>query len=86
MASSRSFLAGTTLLTNPHRSASSASINRPVRFISIALDLPTKRVNLCVPPNPAEIPRLISGWPNLAVSEQIMKSHIIASSHPPPNA
>ena len=32
------------------------------------------------------IPSLISGWPNLAVSAARMKSHIIASSQPPPSA
>ena len=31
-------------------------------------------------------PSLISGWPNLAVSAAMMKSHIIASSQPPPSA
>jgi hypothetical protein len=32
------------------------------------------------------IPILISGWPNLAVSDAMMKSHIMASSQPPPRA
>ncbi len=48
--------------------------------------LPMKRVSRWVPPRPAMTPRLISGWPNLAVSAAMMKSHIIASSHPPPSA
>jgi len=30
--------------------------------------------------------RLISGCPNLALSAAMMKSHIIASSQPPPSA
>ena len=29
-------------------------------------------------------PRLISGWPNCAVSEATIRSHTIASSQPPP--
>ena len=40
----------------------------------------------CVPPAPGMIPNLISGWPNLAFSAAMMKSHIIANSQPPPNA
>ena len=32
------------------------------------------------------MPRLISGWPNFALSAARMKSHIIASSQPPPSA
>ena len=40
----------------------------------------------CDPPAPGITPRLISGWPNRAVSAARMKSHIIASSHPPPSA
>jgi len=32
------------------------------------------------------IPRLISGWPKVADSAAIRKSHDIASSQPPPNA
>ncbi len=29
---------------------------------------------------------VISGWPNFAVSAAMMKSHIIATSQPPPSA
>ena len=72
--------------TRPERSASAASIIRPVRIISIAFDLPTARVRRCVPPAPGMTPSLISGWPNFAVSAARMKSHIIAISHPPPSA
>ena len=54
--------------------------------MSIAFDLPTARVSRCVPPAPGITPRLISGWPNFAVSAARMKSHIIASSQPPPSA
>ena len=85
-ASSISFLAGTTRLTRPARSASSASMKRPVRFMSIDLALPTARVRRWVPPRPAMTPRFTSGWPNLAVSLAMMKSHCIASSQPPPSA
>ena len=54
--------------------------------MSIALALPTARVSRCEPPMPGRTPRLISGWPNLALSPAMMKSHIIASSQPPPRA
>src|SRR4026208_809880 len=59
---------------------------RPVRHISMALDLPTKRVRRWLPPMPGITPSLISGWPNFAVSAARIKSHIMASSQPPPNA
>jgi hypothetical protein len=59
---------------------------RPVRQSSIAFDLPTKRVSRWVPPAPGMVPRLISGWPNFAVSAARMKSHIMAISQPPPKA
>ena len=52
----------------------------------MALDLPTKRVSRWVPPMPGMTPRLISGWPNFAVSAAMMKSHSMASSQPPPRA
>src|SRR3990167_2786724 len=77
---------GTTRVTRPERSASAASIMRPVRHMSIALALPTARVRRCDPPMPGATPSLISGWPNLALSEAMMKSAIIASSQPPPSA
>ena len=85
-ASSINLSTGTTRLTRPERSASAASIIRPVRQRSIALDLPIARVSRWVPPMPGMVPSVISGWPNLAVSEAMMMSHIIASSQPPPSA
>ena len=54
-ASSNSLSLGTTRLTRPLRSASAASIMRPVNTISIALALPTARVSRCVPPEPGMI-------------------------------
>ena len=62
----------------------SAPSMRPLRIMSIATALPTARVRRCVPPAPGMTPRLISGWPNLADSEATIRSHAIASSHPPP--
>ncbi|MOA29600.1 hypothetical protein D3C78_1506250 [compost metagenome] len=85
-ASSIRFAAGTTRDTRPARSASAASIMRPVRTRSMAFALPTARVSRCEPPMPGMTPRVISGWPNFAVSEAMIKSHIIASSQPPPSA
>ena len=35
---------------------------------------------------PGATPRLISGWPNFALSLATMKSHSMASSQPPPKA
>ena len=52
--------------------------------LTIDFDFPTARVSRCVPPIPATMPRLISGWPNFAVSAAMMKSQSIASSQPPP--
>ena len=59
---------------------------RPVSAMSMALVLPTARGRRCVPPAPGITPILISGWPNFALSAAMMKSHIIASSQPPPSA
>ena len=39
-----------------------------------------------MPPAPGMMPSLISGWPKRALSAAMMKSHIIASSQPPPSA
>ena len=85
-ASSRRSAAGTIRLTKPTRSASSAFIMRPVRHISMAFDLPTWRIRRWVPPLPGMVPMVISGWPKRALSAARMKSHIMAISHPPPNA
>lgn len=38
-----------------------------------------------VPPPPGITPRLISGWPKVAVGEARMMSHMRASSQPPPS-
>ena len=75
-----------TWLTMPIRAASSASKRRPVRISSIARCLPTARARRWVPPPPGMIPRVISGWPNSAVSEATIMSQIRASSQPPPSA
>jgi len=52
----------------------------------MALALPTARVSRWEPPMPGITPRLISGWPNFALSPAMSQSHIIASSQPPPKA
>ena len=39
-----------------------------------------------MPPNPGVIPRLTSGWPKIAFSEQILISQLKAISSPPPKA
>ncbi len=77
-------LAGTTRDTSPERSASAASMIRPVRIMSIALALPTARGSRCVAPMPGRMPSVISGWPNFAESAATTMSQIMASSAPPP--
>ena len=86
IASSMRLAAGTTRATRPERSASAASIMRPVRIMSMALALPIACVMRWVPPMPGMMPSLISGWPNFALSAAMMRSHCIASSQPPPSA
>ena len=83
---SNSSWSGTTRLTSPCSSASCAVIASPMRFISSALWGPTRRGSRCVPPNPGMIPSLISGWPKIADSAAMRKSHAIESSQPPPKA
>ncbi len=68
------------------RQASAASIGSPEASIQSARPRPTSRGSRCVPPPPGMIPSLISGRATLAVSAARMKSHIIASSQPPPRA
>ncbi len=51
--SSSSLSTGTMRETRPERSASAASIMRPVRQRSIAFAFPTARVRRCEPPKPA---------------------------------
>mmetsp|Transcript_21885 Transcript_21885/g.56295 ORF Transcript_21885/g.56295 Transcript_21885/m.56295 type:complete len:210 (-) Transcript_21885:39-668(-) len=85
-ASSTRLSAGTTRLASPRAHASSAPMCSPVSTSSMARDLPSARVNRCVPPRPGIVPSLISGWPKVAFSPAMMKSHAIANSQPPPSA
>ena len=86
MARSSQSPSAATSLTRPSRSASAASIRRPVSTSSIARCFPITRASRCVPPPPGMIPRVISGWPNSAVSEATIRSQTSASSQPPPSA
>src|SRR6267143_2029790 len=86
LASSRYRSTGTTRLTRPNRSASTALIGSPMRMASMARTFPADRVQRWVPPAPGMMPSLTSGCPNWAVSEATIRSHISASSHPPPKA
>src|SRR3990167_1547657 len=86
LASSNNFSFATTFMTSPMARACSALMGSPVKMISLALVAPMSRGSLCVPPPPGNAPILISGRPNLAVSEAMRKSHANASSHPPPSA
>lgn len=85
-ASASSSSADTIRETSPARSASSASIVRPVRHSSMAFALPTARVSRWEPPMPGITPSLISGCPKTAVSEASRMSQSIAGSQPPPRA
>src|SRR5258707_140455 len=67
-ASSINLSAGTMRLTRPERSASAASIIRPVRHRSIALDLPIARVSRWVPPMPGMVPSVIAGGKSLFIA------------------
>src|SRR5215472_13904080 len=52
----------------------------------MATYLPAVRGQRWVPPAPGMMPRLISGCPKRAVSPATIRSHISASSQPPPSA
>src|SRR2546425_2711270 len=88
MASARgiSSAAGTTSFTSPMRYASWALMISPDRMSCSARPLPTSRGRRCVPPPPGGMPRVTSGWPNLAFSEASLMVHAMAVSHPPPSA
>ena len=58
----------------------------PLSINFFAITLKTRRARRCVPPKPGVMPRPVSGWPKTAVSEQMRKSQLIASSQPPPRA
>ncbi len=83
---SSSFSIGTTTSARPIRSASLALILSPVKIILFASLSPTRLGSTCVPPQPGIKPLSISGCPSSEFSEAYMKSHLIASSFPPPRA
>ena len=83
-AASSSSAGGTTRLTTPWASASSARSTRPASTTSAASERPTVRGSSWVPPAPGSRPRPVSGRPKRAVWEATMMSHIRASSKPPP--
>ena len=66
-----------------HRSASSASMMRPVRIRSSARPMPTIRGRRCVPPSISGTPQRRSGKPSVEPSVAIRRSHHSASSSPP---
>jgi hypothetical protein len=68
------------------RSASAASIMRPVRTHLHRLRLADGAGQALRAAGARDHAEVISGWPNFAVSAARMKSHIIASSQPPPSA
>ncbi|MCY1443991.1 hypothetical protein D9M71_604360 [compost metagenome] len=50
----------------------------------MALAFPARRARRWVPPAPGSTPSFTSGRPKRALSAAMMKSHISASSKPPP--
>ena len=76
---------GTTLVTNPMRSASSAFTRLPVSISSRAFFGGIERTNGTVIMY-GHRPTLISGVPNWASSAATTKSHDRASPNPPANA
>ena len=84
--SASSSAAGTMRLTMPSCSARSAVTGAPVRHSSSVAARPHRRSRRWLPPKPGIRPRLISGWPTLAVSAAMRRWQHIASSSPPPRA
>src|SRR3954468_675391 len=76
---------GTTLVTNPIRSASSAFTRRPVNISSSAFLGGMDRTNGTVIMY-GQSPTLISGVPNWASSAATTKSHDSARPNPPASA
>ena len=85
-ASSRARPGGTTRLTRPIRSASSAGTGRPVRIRSIARLLPISRGRRTVPPSMSGTPHRRQNTPKTASSAATRRSHQSASSRPPATA
>ena len=65
-------------LVGPHLAAGEDQVLGPAG--------PTRRASRCVPPPPGMMPSRISGWPSVAFSLAMRKSHASASSQPPPSA
>ncbi len=84
--SASSSAAGTTRLTRPSCCARSALMGAPSRHNSSAAARPPRRSRRWVPPKPGTRPRLISGWPSLALSAAMRRWQAMASSMPPPSA
>ena len=75
---------GSTRLTQPHRSAVSASMSSHPRIASSARLRPISRGSRTVPLPPGMIPSATSGWLNTAVGPAKRMSQLSASSLPPP--
>ncbi len=52
----------------PDAALAAASMMSPVKTISFARLMPTRRASRCVPPKPGMTPRFTSGWPSFALS------------------
>ena len=75
---------GRTRLTQPHRSAVSASMSSHPRMTSNARLRPINRGRRTVPVPPGMMPRATSGWLNIAVGPAKRMSQLSAISLPPP--
>lgn len=73
--------------TNPILLASTASTSLALKISSLALAGPTSLVILLVPPAPGMMPNLVSVRPSfVAAGPAMRRSHVSASSSPPPMA
>src|SRR5215212_6735968 len=84
--SSSSVASGTTSLTSPISSASSAEYILQRNHISFAFFGPTRLVRTDAPKPPSKLPTFGPTCPNLALSAAMVRSHTTCRTWPPPTA
>src|SRR5918993_986832 len=84
--SSSSAASGTTVLTSPISSASSAEYILQRNHISLAFFGPTRLVRTDAPNPPSKLPTLGPTCPNFALSAAMLRSHTTCRTCPPPTA
>ena len=85
-AASSAVPADTVRCNNPARSAAAASSRSPASAMSLTGAGPISRTRRCVPDHPGTTPTSASGRPNTAPAPPMRRSHVAASSSPPPSA